>query len=345
MAAQFPSGAKQEEYPWVEGATALPYFTRRHMLTTDQIEEFRARHNNTGIFITAYCYNNPQQQGALAAPYFYLDLDNAALADSDPAIRQGAWWAIQEDIRRLVSALEVDYGVDRRLVAVYFSGKKGLSVLVPTAVFGLGPREDLNQVFRLIAGDLAKHCRHRTLDLQIYDRLRLFRLPNSRHEETGLYKIPLTVTEALSFPLSIVQWSAQAPRHLTRLPVQASRRAAARVGLLLNNYRRPGRSRRAGALLYTPPCIQNLTQDTITAGRRNITLAILCSFYLQQGKDDQETAALISRFNAEHCRPPLDGREVQSILRSVFRHEYHWGCNTLAQTEYCQQKQCRIARR
>lgn len=331
-------------YLWVEGAAALPYFTRRHMLTLDQVEEFRKRHNNTGIFTTAYCYSNPQQQGAIFAPHFYLDLDNAGLVDPDPVVSREAWRAIQEDIRRVVAALEVDYGIGREQVEIYFSGKKGLSVLVPTATLGLGPDEKLNQIFRLIAGDLAKQCAHKTLDLQIYDRLRLFRLANSRHEETGLYKIPLTVSEALSFPLTVLQWSAQGPRRLSSNASQLSSRAVRRINLLLSRYGVSGlRKRSANTFSYIPPCVQNLTQDTICAGRRNNTLAILSSFYMQQGRDSGEVAELIGRFNAEHCRPPLPSREVQGILRSVFRHEYRWGCHTLSQTEYCRQEQCRIA--
>lgn len=60
-----------------------------------------------------------------------------------------------------------------------------------------------------------------TIDTAIYDRVRLFRCPNTRHGKTGLYKIPVSFWEitAVRDVAGILEW-AKAPRRQVSPPAE-----------------------------------------------------------------------------------------------------------------------------
>ena len=52
-----------------------------------------------------------------------------------------------------------------------------------------------NCIYKYIANFAKGFTPNKTVDTQIYDNKRLFRIPNTRHEKSGLYKIPITLNE------------------------------------------------------------------------------------------------------------------------------------------------------
>ena len=122
--------------------------------------------------------------GKTWTPFLPLDFDHEA----DPAVALG--W-----LRRVLLKLDA-WGVNLRAVRVYFSGGKGFHAEIPGTLFGgFEPGTDLHRRLKraaeLLMGDIP-------FDGSIYDKLRLWRLPNSAHGSTGLYKVPLTAHEALT---------------------------------------------------------------------------------------------------------------------------------------------------
>lgn len=76
------------------------------------------------------------------------------------------------------------------VTSVYFSGKKGFHVGIPSACFGnaLAPRPDFPNVMRTLAKKIAF-----TTDIDdVYNHVRLWRLPGSLHGGTWLRKTLLT---------------------------------------------------------------------------------------------------------------------------------------------------------
>ena len=71
---------------------------------------------------------------------------------------------------------------------VWFSGKKGYHILVPTCQFGLEPIDN-ELVLRKIAESLANKLT--TWDASTYHFSRILRAKGSLHPETGLYKVPI----------------------------------------------------------------------------------------------------------------------------------------------------------
>jgi len=137
--------------------------------------------------------------GAVWSNVLLFDLDRENLDDA------------LGDARRLVTVLLHRYTkLDDTEIALYFSGKKGVHIGLP-----LTHRPDPGSTFHLtartLAGRLAKLAGV-VIDGGIYDKVRPFRLPNSRHPKTGLHKIRLEHRELMHLSADAVRKLAENPR-------------------------------------------------------------------------------------------------------------------------------------
>ena len=141
-------------------------------------------------------------QGACGAEFVPVDLDdkedlNRALCDA----------------RRILDHLTGWLGIPREAVRCFFSGGKGFGIEIPAALFGgFEPSADLpDQIGRLVSA-LFKTLTLPTLDRTLYEHLRLLRWPNTKHQKTGRYKIPLTGSEIDRLDCDAIRALATAPR-------------------------------------------------------------------------------------------------------------------------------------
>lgn len=133
-----------------------------------------------------------------------------------------AWWDIDRkgnlssalaDTRALCLHLADQGGVDQDHILVFFSGSKGYHVGVPTALWEPAPSLAFNQVAHRFAHSIAARAGGAgvSIDSGIYDKVRAFRAPNSRHAKTGLHKRRLTVDELLGLSAERIAGLATAP--------------------------------------------------------------------------------------------------------------------------------------
>lgn len=118
--------------------------------------------------------------GPVGVPALHFDIDRD---DLDAAIR---------DARRLAAYLQHRYAADP---LTHFSGSKGFHISVPTAGF-IEPAADNNLIAKLLACRLAGDAGI-AIDEGIYDRVRLWRAPNSKHRKTGLHKVVIDIEDLL----------------------------------------------------------------------------------------------------------------------------------------------------
>lgn len=139
---------------------------------------------NHDYYTSAFLYNEEQYQtfkktGTVAGitdtvtDKLYWDFDSA-----------GDLTQAKADAEALCQRLEKDAKFSPENIALFFSGKKGFQVEVTIKDAAFTPAEVKNICLNL--GD-GLH----TLDRQIYNSNRILRLPLSKHQDTGLYKIPL----------------------------------------------------------------------------------------------------------------------------------------------------------
>lgn len=120
------------------------------------------------------------------------------------------------DARRFAQNFCSAYDVPASALRFYFSGSKGFHIEAPVTLFGgLPPLTDLRAI-KTLALEIGADAP--TLDPTLYEKLRLYRQPNTRHGKTGLYKIPLTRKEFSSLSLNQIRELAIAPREIDTTP-------------------------------------------------------------------------------------------------------------------------------
>jgi hypothetical protein len=85
-----------------------------------------------------------------------------------------------------------DLGVSHEEMMIYFSGNRGFHITINPEVFNAEPCTDMIKIWRLLVNHINKELKLNTLDLAVYTKRRAWRIPNTKHTKTGLYKLALT---------------------------------------------------------------------------------------------------------------------------------------------------------
>jgi hypothetical protein len=152
------------------------------ILTVDQLEEWRRSRRNLGLYTSVYQYDQLDVARARRVANLYFDLDD----------QQGEDWALS-NARTLVAYL-INF-VPEEAIRIYFTGQKGFHVEVEQVALGVGIMEGLSALYRCIATGIKNILELTALDFSVYDARRMWRLPNSEHQHSGLFKVPLTAEE------------------------------------------------------------------------------------------------------------------------------------------------------
>lgn len=104
---------------------------------------------------------------------------------------------VQEDVEKLKEYFFRVHGLDKTEIRFYFSGNRGMHVLVNPISLGIEPHPELTYIYKNIALYLKDLLKLNTLDPIVYSIRRVWRLPNSVHKTSGCYKIELDASELL----------------------------------------------------------------------------------------------------------------------------------------------------
>jgi hypothetical protein len=141
-------------------------------------------------YLSAFCFGRDFREhlgatgstrdfaGRCWAPFVWFDID-----------REDDLPRALDDARRLACFLLEHYGLDGDDLLLFFSGAKGFHAGLPTSLWAPGPSVLFHRTARLFAARLTRLALgDAPIDESIYDKVRLFRAPNSRHPKTGLHK-------------------------------------------------------------------------------------------------------------------------------------------------------------
>jgi hypothetical protein len=103
------------------------------------------------------------------------------------------------DTKRLVDVLDERYGVPREVLLPFVSGGKGMHLGIPTALWSPPASADFHAVARQFAETVAAAAGV-AVDVGVFDRVRAFRAPNSKHPKSGLHKrfIPVEILDTVT---------------------------------------------------------------------------------------------------------------------------------------------------
>jgi len=179
---------------------------------------------------------------------------------------------------------------------------------------------------------------HGTVDTRIYDNRRLFRVPRSIHQETGLYKTPLTFDELNALSRNEILRLAEKPRAFKGIRPRYSKQA----GRIFGKYAEkamakedPGRLGPDRYMSWSPPCIKKLYVKHTGRGERNNTVAMLAGHFRARGFNLTRTIGIITGWNGTYCVPPLTDKEIEKTVRSLYHSNKNYGCSTFRALELC----------
>jgi len=319
------------------------------VVPVDEVPALVERYGRFGCYATFYLYDHTLAEyarahrrgrrpsvagydGPVYAPVWALDVDAPEL---DAAL--GATRAI---VDRLTGA----WGLEADGLRIYFSGKKGFHVTADTRAFlAAAPSLVVPVVLHRLTRRLGRELRFGPggpLDLTLGDRMRLLRLPNSRHEATRLFKVPITLGELGSMDGTAVRALAEAPRPLRGVdptgllwedaPPPSLRLQAIVEEVAARSRRVPVRPAPVGTLGSAAiGCAARLAllQRGAPVGQRNNVAIRLASWFREGGLSQEEAQARLLRWNQGN-EEPLAAEEVRHVILSAYAHPhpYRYGC-------------------
>lgn len=136
--------------------------------------------------------------GICGARFVWFDIDRTDLE------------AARRDAARLCLRLIERYSLGDDRLLIFFSGSKGFHLGLPTDLWQPIASLTFHRTARRLAEGLAAAAQV-TIDGGVYDKVRAFRAPNSRHPKTGLHKRALTLNELTRLSVERIQDLAREP--------------------------------------------------------------------------------------------------------------------------------------
>ena len=315
-------------------------FSRGNYIPYRTVPYFVENHNRYSVFCSAYRYNITDITKADLYGNLYLDFDD--INDFNK---------VRADVLTALSYLKIVYHINEDQVEIYYSGNKGIHIIVPAVILGIEPTPILNGVFKMIASSIKTFTPNKTIDMQIYDNKRMFRIPNTIHEKSKLYKIQITPHELRSFTEKQIKTLALQPRYIehnivyeTNSIAQTQFKRAIEEYYELNKETLKEDKRYKTVYNFTPPCIQYILDNGAVEGQRNITIACLTGFCKNSGKSLSETINFISDWNSKNIKP-TSNHEMITTIKSIFMGNKLYGCSTLKTISVCDESKCKLSKK
>lgn len=298
------------------------------------------KHGDIGIFQTTFNYNAYNQDDSYLYGDMYLDFDDKDNFDN-----------AREDAIYAVSYLKIVFGISPNDLKIYFSGNKGVHIIVPKEILNVEPNKKLNYIYKAIAKKIQSFIKNNTLDMQVYDNKRMFRIPNSMHETSRLYKISLSYNELRTMPCENIKSLAMHRRKYNTVKPNLNTNictSSKMYSWFVENYEKildikPTITKHTNKKInYTPPCIEALINNGPCTGSRNNVTAILASFYKSRGYDVDSAIDEITEWNSISSSP-LSEREIKATIYSMYRTDKSFGCTTIRNYyDECKNSKCKF---
>lgn len=224
----------------------------------------------------------------------------------------------RKDTLRLLKHLYNRYNLSLDSIHIFFSGKKGFHIGLPAQLFGgFEPSDQLPDQIDALAKRLVKRKKKiKGVDLSIYNKNRLFRLVNSKHQESNLYKIPLSVDE-LKGSVDKISTLAEQPRPDFDSTIN-------RNDIIVNDelkqiWRQSKMTASDDADTPTDSLKDGDFFDPPEEGERNNKLFKQATMLFDKGLDMDNVYSIIKSIN-QSANPPIDSKdELATIVNSAKR--------------------------
>lgn len=332
-----------------QGAFLPPYntenktFVRGIFTTIDKVNEIRTTYNNTAIHQSVWMYSEQDQDKADLYGDYYMDFDSQNFEE------------VRTDALKVIGLMKVLFGIKDENFKLYFSGSKGVHIIIPATIFGIKPDPMLHETYKFIARDISTYLKDRTkidsngkpkvyktLDTQPYHKKAFLRMEHSIHEKTGLYKTRITIDELATKSHDELKAIAKNIRYLpepkSEFIAQANKTFLEFQKKAHDFLNQKDYSRYNEQLEFDPPCIVHLLNNSTGQGTRNQVCSILCAHFRARGYDFDTALKMLEDWNRDYCSPRMASMALKASLRSMWNSNKRYGCSSLKDSGGCSDK-------
>lgn len=314
---------KYPDYYYVETADNGPQ-NRNNVMNVRAVRNYQG---HTDMYMTYFRYNVEaidyfeengtlgKFQGPAYADWMPIDIDAKDLVQA------------QDQARELIERLE-DYGIDRNTCRYYFSGSKGFHIMIPSGVMDASPDPMIHKRFRKVAQYLTKGL---TIDTGIYDKTRLFRLPNTINSKSGLFKVELYDFQVAHGTLKDIFELAEKPGE--RLDIEEDYDVVPELAELFHEPIEVNTSRENNGKTATYICMQTMMAKGVPDGERNNGAIRVASHLQKHGLNPTMVWTALDEWNKRND-PPMENDRLELVYDQSF-NQYHYGCHDPMMIERC----------
>ncbi|MHA1952489.1 MAG: primase C-terminal domain-containing protein [Candidatus Heimdallarchaeaceae archaeon] len=229
-----------------------------------------------------------------------------------------------------MQSLEVNYGIEINFCRIYFSGRKGFHILIPSTIFGFKPGLFVNGTIKRIVASLTENLID--YDHSMYDKNQVYRLQNTLHSQSQLYKIPIEYNE-LSKGNGYIKEKAKFQRLDFDYPEYPTKEIPELVEFAKEiPHKKEEDVYRVenDGLDYDkiPPfsklCILHMLKG-VNEGQREETAFRIAAHFRKQGYPFDVVIGMLDGWNNLN-KPPLTKMEIREKALNVFKSNYDYGC-------------------
>jgi len=339
QATQYQSEIQKIEARYFGEGCRNPAWEKRFINYTEQdIKDFIEKYGDINLGLELYPQIGSGKQ-EVREVVFDIDRNNLKKAYLDAVI---VWFFLRK------------LGISKKTIKVFFSGAKGFHVSIPPQIFGGIKGNSPN----LLLKNFAKRIQEETgieLDMAVYSSSRIFRLPNTRHAKTGLYKRLLSsfpklvkIDEILELAKEpgnegyIIDFGHIEPSQKAIKYLQEAQQQKKHEKKHINNVIRLNNVNTE----KFPSCIKNLLKSGVKEGYRNTTAFFITLFLRNQTDLTEEKIKNTLWGFKDTCdklehHDTFDEREIDYIINSIKTHNYKgFSCYFMRETTKCDCENC-----
>lgn len=244
---------------------------------------------------------------------------------------------------RLVQFLESIGLYDDRAAKIAFSGSKGFHIHINTE-HTFYPKE-----LKELCMYLAKQIKFRNeagfkIDPQVYNTNRIFRVANTPHEKTGLFKVEMLSSDLINFTMDEIKEAAKVPQPTYEYESAISNEAVLQVLAHLPKPKAIVQAPEvtAPSLNLDQPCIIALQAGDMGDGESNAGLVRLANHYRKAGmsKDECRGKLLEAAANREVKHPGTNPITLEKINQEILYPIYSGDGYTFTCNDWMLQQKC-----
>lgn len=306
---------KHEDYKYVNVTINGP-FNRKNVI---DINRLGTPEGIVDAYMTYFRYNDEMVEhfkkvesvkgydGSAWSDWLPIDIDSENLEEA------------QREAVGVIHKLQ-EYDIDENTCRFFFSGAKGFHILIPSGCFEAIPSKDIHKRFKRVALKLTEGIK---IDSSIYDKTRIFRLPNSKHSKSGLHKVELTPMEVMNLTINEIQHKALLP--VEELEVDDEYDPSLELTKLYYQDFDTVKNTAAKEGAKAKICLETMMHQTDLEGERDNVGIRIASHLRQSGLNPKMIWSSLDTWNMG-LKASLETYEVERIYEQG-QEEYQFGCH------------------